>query len=107
LDKHSSFTDLTQRSADQLLDLPFKPRPARAATGLRTLEFAGDQLAVPGQDRDRPRHGCDLGENLAAQTMTDLTERGSLGVRELEPPLQLGLRMRFSAARYSFRASRP
>jgi hypothetical protein len=39
--------------------------------------------------------------------MTDLTERGSLGVRELEPPLQLGLRMRFSAARYSFRASRP
>ena len=54
-------------------------------------KFAGDQLAVPGQDRVRPRHGCDLGENLAAQTMTDLTERGSLGVRELEPPLQFGL----------------
>jgi hypothetical protein len=30
-------------------------------------------------------------ENLAAQSMTDLAERGSLGVRELQPPLQLGL----------------
>jgi predicted SnoaL-like aldol condensation-catalyzing enzyme len=33
----------------------------------------------------------DLAENLAAQSMTDLAERGSLGVRELQPPLQLGL----------------
>ena len=67
-DKHSSFT-----------------------TGLRAIEFAGDQLAVPGQDGVRPRHSCDLGENLAAQAMTDLAERGSLGVRELQPPVQLGL----------------
>jgi hypothetical protein len=34
---------------------------------------------------------CDLAENLAAQAMTDLTERGSLDVRELQPPFQLDL----------------
>ena len=61
------------------------------ATGLCAIEFAGDQRAVPGQDGVRPRHGCDLGENLAAQAMTDLAERGSLGVRELQPLVQLGL----------------
>src|SRR5262249_53144146 len=32
-----------------------------------------------------------LFKNLAAQSMTDLAERGSLGIRELEPPFQLGL----------------
>jgi hypothetical protein len=46
-----------------------------------------------------------LAENLAAQSMTDLAERGSLGVREFQPPFQLAFRIRFSAARYSFRAS--
>src|SRR5665811_2528600 len=34
---------------------------------------------------------CDLGENLAAEAMTDLAKRGSLGVRELQTHLQLGL----------------
>ena len=38
-----------------------------------------------------PRHSCDLGEGIAAQAMTNLAERGSLGVRELEPSFQLGL----------------
>jgi hypothetical protein len=28
---------------------------------------------------------------LAAQSMADLGERGSLGVRKLQPPFQLGL----------------
>jgi hypothetical protein len=41
--------------------------------------------------------------DLAAQSMTDLPERGSLGVRELQPPFRLSLR--FAAARYSFRAN--
>jgi hypothetical protein len=34
------------------------------------------------QDCVRPGDGCDLGENLATQAMTNLAERGSLGVRE-------------------------
>jgi hypothetical protein len=60
-------------------------------TGLRAIEFAGDQLAVPGQDGVRAGHSCDLAENLAAQAMTDLAERGPLGVRELQSTFQLGL----------------
>src|ERR1022692_2706707 len=81
---------LARHANDQLLDLSLDPRSARASTGLRAIEFAGDQLAVPSQDGVRPGHSCDLAENLAAQAMTDLTERGSLGVRELQPPFQLG-----------------
>jgi hypothetical protein len=37
--------------------------------------------------------------------MRDLAERGSFGIRELQPPFQLGLQDPISAARYSFRAS--
>ena len=32
-----------------------------------------------------------LGENLAAQAMTDLTQRGSLGVGELQSPFRVDL----------------
>ena len=84
-------TVLLGHANDQLLNLSLDPRSARASTRLRAIEFAGDQLAVPGQDGVRPRHSCHLGENLAAQAMTDLSQRGSLGVRELQPPLQLRL----------------
>src|SRR6266542_1172087 len=73
-------TVLLRHANDQLLDLSLDPRPA---TGLGPIEFAGDQLAVPGQDGVRSRHIGHLAENLAAQAMTDLAERGSLGVREL------------------------
>ena len=76
---------------NQLLKLSLDARSARTSTGLRSIEFAGDKLAVPGQDSVRLRHRCDLGKNLAAQAMTDLAERGSLDVRELQPPVQLGL----------------
>src|SRR5258708_4364885 len=41
--------------------------------------------------RMKALHRGHLVENLAAQSMTDLAERGSLGVRELQPSLQLGL----------------
>jgi hypothetical protein len=37
--------------------------------------------------------------------MTDFAERGSIGVRELQPPFQLGLQDAISAARYSVRTS--
>jgi hypothetical protein len=50
-----------------------------------------DQLAVPGQDGVRPGHIRHLGESFAAQAMTDLAKRGSLGVRELQPPFRRGL----------------
>jgi len=76
---------------DQLLDLSTDPRATKAATGLRAIEFAHHELAVPGQDGVGPGHSGHLGENPAAQAMTNLAERGSLGVRERQPSFQLGL----------------
>src|SRR5438105_7317594 len=70
---------LARHANDELLDLSLDPRSARALTGLRAIEFAGDQLAVPSQDGVRLCHCCHLAENLAAQTMTDLAEHGPLG----------------------------
>jgi hypothetical protein len=75
---------------DQLLDLSLDPRPATAATGPRAIEFVGDQLAVPGQDGVRSGDIRHLGENFAAQAMTDLAECGSLGIRELQPTFRIG-----------------
>jgi hypothetical protein len=62
---------------DELLDLAPDSRSARAATGFRAIELAGDKLAVPGHDSIRPRHSCDLGEGFAAQAMTNLAEEGA------------------------------
>src|SRR5215831_16925088 len=76
-------TVLLGHANDQLLNLSLDPRPPEASMSLRTIEFAGDQLAVPGQDGVRSHRIGHLAENLAAQPMTDLAERGSLGVREL------------------------
>ncbi len=84
-------TVLLGHANDQLLDFSLDPRPTGASRGFRAIEFAGDQLAVPGQDSVRPGHIGHLAENLAAQSMTDLTERGSLGVRESRPSFQLRL----------------
>src|SRR3974390_974714 len=76
---------------DQLLNRSADPRPAKASTGRRAIELAGPKLAVPGQDGVRPRHKGPLREKLAPQPMTELAQFGSLSVRELQPPLQLGL----------------
>src|SRR5262245_17455845 len=65
---------------DQLLNLALDPRPTRASTRLRAIEFAGHQLAVPGQDGIRPGYSRHLGECLAAKSVADLSQRGSLGV---------------------------
>jgi len=48
-------------------------------------------LRYQAQDSVRPGHSCDFAENLAAQAMADLAERGSLGVRELQSTFQLRL----------------
>src|SRR5262249_27709484 len=84
-------TVLLGHAYDQLLDRSADPRPARASTRLRPIELPGNQLAVPSQDGVRPGHSCHLCENLAAQSMADLSERGALGVRELQPPFRLSL----------------
>jgi len=87
-----------------LLHLSLDSWSARASTRLRAIELAGNKHAIPSQDGVRPGYGRDVGENLAAQPMTDLAEHASLGVRKLQPTIQLHLEdARFSADRYSFR----
>jgi hypothetical protein len=81
---------LTGHANDQPLDLSLDPRPARTSTR-RAIELAGDKLAIPAQDGIRSGYGRDVGENLATQTMTDLAEHASLGVREPQPTIQLRL----------------
>src|SRR5262249_10648250 len=69
-------------------------------------ELAGDKLAVPAQDSAWPRHPCDLGEDLSAQAMAKLSPSVARWASErLGRPFSLAIRMRFSAARYSLRAS--
>jgi hypothetical protein len=85
---HSPSPVLAGHANDQPLNLSIDPRPARAVMGLRAIEFAGDKLAIPAQDSVRPGHAGDVGENLVAHAMT---ERASLGVRELQSPFQLRL----------------
>jgi hypothetical protein len=84
-------TVLPRHANDQLLNFSLDPRPARASSSPRAVEFARHEVAVPGQDGVRPGDIGHLAQNLAAQSMTDFAERGSLGVRELQPPLRLGL----------------
>ena len=58
----------------------------------RPIEFAGKQLAVPGQDSFWPGRSRHLGENLGP-----INGRNSFS--------RPAFKIRFSAARYSFRAS--
>jgi hypothetical protein len=74
---------LARHANDQLLDLSLDPRPARALTGLRAIEFAGDQLAVPGQDGVRPGHSCDLSEKRAAKRLNETTGQESKTIHRL------------------------
>jgi hypothetical protein len=87
----ATITVLLGHADDQLLDLAADPRPTRSSTGLRAIEFAGHHLAVPSQDGVWSGHIRHLGENLATQAMTNLAQRGSLGVGELQPLFQPGL----------------
>jgi hypothetical protein len=47
-------TVLVGHANDQLLDFSLNPGPARTSASLRAIEFAGHELAVPGQDGLRP-----------------------------------------------------
>ena len=71
-------TVLPRHADDQLLNFSLDPSPAGASTSFRAIEFAGHQLAVPGQDGVRPGDIGHLAENLAAQSMKALskTSRG-------------------------------
>jgi len=50
----------------------------------------GDQLTVPCQDGVRPRYRCNLGESLAAQSMTDLNQAWLAWRPKLQTSFHLG-----------------
>src|ERR1700730_4827978 len=64
------------------------PGPLRA---FEPSNLRGDKLAIPGRDSVRPSYAGDLRESLTAYAMTDLAERASLSVPELQSPFQLRL----------------
>src|ERR1700694_2583688 len=68
-----------ERSAAQELG---PPGACLTSTCLRAIEFADDELAVPGQDGVRSGYIRHLAENFAAQSMSNLAESRSLGVRQ-------------------------
>jgi hypothetical protein len=49
---------------------------------LRAVELAGDQTAVPGQDRFRVRNTSHLRETLPPEPLADFGERRPFGVRK-------------------------
>src|SRR5947199_9057208 len=51
-------TVLPRHANDQLLNFSLDPRPAGASTSFRAIEFAGNEVAVPGQDGVRPGEAC-------------------------------------------------
>jgi hypothetical protein len=62
------------------------------AISTAALKVGEKQHVVGHQPAQRPPgDGCYLGENLAAHAMTNFAERGSLGIRQLQPTFQLGL----------------
>ena len=68
------------------------------AKGIR--RWSSDQLSAA-----RPRHSGHLGESLAAQAMVDLAQVTRSVPKSCSRPFNCAFRTRFSAARYSFRAS--
>jgi hypothetical protein len=71
-DKHSSFADLTQRS-----QYAFKFELRAGSRGVFTRT---DEPSVPLQDGVWQSGSRHLAEGLAAQSMADFAERGSLSI---------------------------
>src|SRR5262245_23998947 len=90
---------------DALLDLAPDPRSAWAATGFRAIELAGDKLAVPAQDGVWPRHLATSARTLRPRRWPISPSVARSVSESLGRPFSLAVRMRFSAARYSFSAS--
>src|ERR1019366_2784672 len=76
---------------NQFLDFSVDPWPAPGSTCPRSIELASDEPSVPCQDGVWPGCSRHLVEGLAAQSMANLAELRSLGVREPQAPFRLGL----------------
>src|SRR6184192_1738390 len=77
----------------------------RGFTKLRSVELVGDELSVPGQQRIRFRDSRQFFQGLPFEPVGDLSQRSFFASDNSNLPLIWALRMRFSAARYSFLSS--
>jgi hypothetical protein len=66
-----------------------------------TIELLGDEPSIPGQDGVRLGNAGDLSERFAPHTPADLGESAALGINQPQSRWQLGVRIRFSASKYS------
>jgi hypothetical protein len=72
---------------------------------LRPVEPVRDQSPIPSEKGIGFSHARDILQGFAAESFRHLSQSGPLCIRQPEPRRQVGLRMRFSAARYSLRTN--
>ena len=85
------------------LDLRPDSRTAGIGAVSGTVEFAGDQPPVPGQDCVGLGHAGYLCQRLASESLTDLGQSGPLRIGSRSRAGRCARRIWFSAARYSTR----
>src|SRR5215471_3535770 len=86
----------------QFLHLGGNPGPARIATGLRTIELAGDKPPVPGEDSVWLGHVGHFLQSFASESLADLSKRASLRIRQAQPCGQVRPQNSILRGRYSF-----
>jgi len=67
------------------------------------VELLGNEPSIPAQDRVGFRDAGDLPKRLLPEPFSDLGESGALRIPRRNRVGNLALKIRFSAARYSFR----
>src|SRR5947209_5965210 len=92
---------LASEANHQLFRRGFYPGSARVRAASGTIELAGNQPPIPGQDGVRLGRAGHWLQSLASKSFSDLGQGAPLRIGELESG-KCALRMRFSAARYSF-----
>lgn len=69
---------------DQIGDLTADPRPTGVGAKLGAVELLGYEAAIPGENRVRLCHAGDVFQRLAAEPLADLSECGSLWIRQAQ-----------------------
>jgi hypothetical protein len=69
---------------------------------LRSVELVGDELSVPGQQRIRPRHSRQFSQGFPSEPVAISANVAFAASDNSNLPLIWALKIRFSAARYSF-----
>ena len=65
-------------------DLTADPRPTGVGAKCGAVDLLGYGAAIPGENRVRLCHAGDVFQRLAAEPLADLSERGSLWIRQAQ-----------------------